>query len=202
MSEVSNSGRKIWAAAALGVVLVCLSLAVGWFVLDSSLSEVKYESRVESVSPSKACLKGGLAGLVGDLLGGGDRAKKCTVEVAVRVVVENPAPIPVDFRVVAVKARISGRDMPADAIEVPKDAVTAPSGGTARQWVRFRADVGDLMAAAGGLLLTNEVSVEVDAEVEVRALGGLIGQRRSVHIEKALTVRDLTAGFRGNASTK
>jgi hypothetical protein len=195
MSEVFSPGRKVLAAVALGGVLLVLGLALSWFVLDASLSQVRYETRVESVSPSRACLRGGVMGLVGDLLGGGGRGKKCTVLVAARVTVTNPAPLALSARVENVRARISGRAMASDAIVVPKAAVTVPAGGKASQVVQFRADLGDLIAAASGMLLTKEVTIEVDAEVHVSGLWGLIGSRRSVHIEKALTVRDITAGF-------
>ena len=181
---------------------MCLCGVLGWFALDASLAEVRYETRVESVSPSKACLSGGVMGLVGDLLGGGERAKRCNVLIAVRVTVHNPSPLAAAFAVESVRARISGRDMPPEAIDLPEYALTVPAGGSASHVVRFRADVGDLIAAASGLLLTSEVTVEVDAQVHVSALGGLIGSRRSVHIEKALTVRDITSGFDGSAATK
>lgn len=201
MSEVSSSSKKLLAAAALGSVVIVLCLALGWSWLDSAVAQVQYEAHVESVAPSRECLRGGVAGLVGGLLTG-DRAQKCTVQIATSVTVNNPAPLGVQFRVIQVTARVAGRALPKGAVIVPDTAVTVSPGGSGRQFVRFNADVGDVLAAATSVLMHSEVLVEIDAEVEVTALGGLIGSRRSVHIEKELTVSDITAGIRGNAATK
>lgn len=122
----------------------------------------------------------------------------CSAVVDVEVEIVNPMPIGATMRILSVDGTLSGEQITADQITWNRDPIEIEAGQTLTQRVTLDFHLGQLVAAGGGLLMRNSVSVVAHSVVEVSVLGGLVRRRLELHVERRLTLQEVVHGISGS----
>jgi len=122
----------------------------------------------------------------------------CSAVVEVEVEIVNPMPLPTTMRITHVDGSLSGEAITTDQITWNHEAVAIEAHEAIVQELTLNFHLGQLVAAGGGLLLRNKVSIVANAVVEVTILGGLVKRRLELHVERKLTLDDVVHGVSGS----